>query len=204
MNDTTAREEEDMWHYELSADKIDKLDPEKLKFALEESRAYLENVSEKANRLSNKGFILMAIVSGIMTFVMSRSLAVLLDPASTLTYVLQHYWSVAILVLFCLACWLHVYYTLAGSVLRPIGYRPLGTFPKNLLRKGLFEMVSTNRLIVRQLECYQKVAEDNIEENRRIASCVRRCLLWAFVYPLLATFAWAIPSLIIALRPAAG
>ncbi len=204
-NNRSGNNDEERWHCEFSEEEINKLEPEKLEFALAESRTYLDDISKKTDRLSNKAFILMGVIGGIMAFVVSRSFVVLLDRTNTVAYILQHYWSVALLVLFCLGCWLDALYTLIASVLHPIGYRPLGTFPENLLRKGIFEKVNPNRLIVRQLECYQKVADDNIEENGRMASCVRRCLQWAFVYPMAATFIWFLLNLLtIALRQAAG
>jgi len=179
----------EMWKCELSTEEINKLDGDKLNFALEESRVYLENISEKANRLVNKGFILISVLSAITGFAVSKVVEVILDPANISVRTIEKHWPEWILVLFCLGCLLYAFSILVKVVLYPMTYYPLGTFPKNLLRKSVLNF-SRNAIIVKQMECYQQGADYNIAKNTFVSAQIRTCLRLAFLYPFLAIGVW--------------
>lgn len=178
-----------VWQCEFSQDEIEHLDTNKLLFALEEARTYLENVSEKTNRLSNKGFILIGFAGGLLGFLLSMILELVRDPTNKVSSAIQNHWPTAILVGFCLVCALSAFYTLTRFVLFPVAYYPLGATPKNLLRKSVLEF-GCNPIIVKQMELYQERIEENVSQNDFVSSCIRICLWLVFVFPSAAMLLW--------------
>jgi membrane-associated HD superfamily phosphohydrolase len=166
----------------LSKEEIIALDKEKLLFALDESRLFLESILEKVNRLSNKGFTLLGIIGGVTVFVLTM---IFEQYSSEKTIESTHIkiWFLVPVIL-CMLCWIYTFIILLKGFLLPTAYPPKGSQPKNLLLKEVFNC-NFNMLIVNQMKNYHDRIDKIIKRSNVLATSIEKGIKYAFYYPLI-------------------
>jgi hypothetical protein len=156
---------------------------------------YLDKISENTNRLSNKGFILLGIAGGMVTFIVNTIIwfigfAQTTNATQSFNQILQKQWLLVILMMFCSFCLLRACCILFKIIL-PTSYLPLGSIPKNLLKEKVLKR-KINEVLVSQMINYQERIDKNMEQNYLISDYIEKSIRWIIIYPVAAIFIWVI------------
>lgn len=153
------------------------LTDEKLTYAIEESRLYLQNIFDSTACLSQKAMFLLTIVVGLIGYIFVEFVLKYkqLDINTFLLYPVAGY--VGILIL--------SFILLNRFILPTINIYSVGNAPKNLLKKDKMMNFCFKEIIVSQLENYQDRINHNTKQNIKKARYIKLCIWLLVGYPIL-------------------
>jgi hypothetical protein len=140
---------------------------------LEEGRQYLESVSESAARLTNKGYILLGIVTTIMGFLTDNIYG---------NWSTKQQYSIPLILYDVLL--LFPFFILLKFFVYPFDRYPLGTEPKNILSQKILNY-NSNELIHNLLLNYQTKIQSNEKNKDCMSFWFKICFLLILIPALL-------------------
>jgi hypothetical protein len=162
------------WNSDLCEDDVRYLTGDKLAYMVEESRLYLQSINENTGRMVGKAAILLGFITAGIGYIITKFI-------SNYYCYIEHYWQ-AIFWIGWLIILLYDFFTLIRYQLPSLDY-PVGTPPENLLLKEYIKF-DYERIIVPQLELYQRRIDNNEKRSLQMAKNIKVCFALAVIYPI--------------------
>ncbi|MGA2678776.1 MAG: hypothetical protein ABSF37_05660 [Sedimentisphaerales bacterium] len=169
---TTNQVKSDYLGISLTAEDMEGLTEGKVEYFIEESRTYLQFLSENANSIAGKASTLLTLVVGGLGYIIAEFIV-------KSEYYINHFWQISF--------WVGLFLVLSYDFYILIRYQlpqkclPVGTQPKEIALKSVIKY-GYRQILLKQLFLYQDRIDKNKKSNTQMAENIRRCFIFIVAY----------------------